>query len=334
MIRFIFITALLVSLLISSSAAQLSETSFTVALDGSGDFNSIQAAVDAIPVSAEKFTIIKIKPGIYQEKIFIEKNKIVFMGNHKDSVKIIFPVLRKLWREEHPDDFGAATINIKHGVTDLIFDNLTVYNNYGSLYGNNDHQFAIRGGGTRIIIANCNIISDGGDALSLWNTEDGMYYHSNCYFEGWVDFVCPRGWCFIENSTFFGHNKNASIWHDGSKNKDQKFVIRNSFFDGVEGFALGRHHRDAQFYLLDCTFSEKMRDREIYYVPQYELQWGENRKYFFNCNGEKNNYSWHSDNLSEAEGSPAPVDITAQWTFEFKWNPYHILLEFEIKISK
>jgi pectinesterase len=332
--KILFINVLLALLLVESLSAQLTESLITVAKDGSGDFNTIQAALDAIPDGSGMYYLINIKQGIYEEKLFIEKNKIILKGDHRDSVKIIFPVLRKLWREEHPDDYGAAVINIRNGVTDLIFDNLTVYNNYGSLYGDNDHQFAIRGGGTRIIITNCNIVSDGGDALSLWNSEDGMYYHNNCYFEGWVDFVCPRGWCFIENSTFFGHNKSASIWHDGSKNKDQKLVIRNSLFDGVEGFALGRHHRDAQFYLLDCTFSEKMRDKEIYYVPQHGLQWDENRKYFFNCIGKKNNYSWHSDNLSEADGYPLPEEITAQWTFNDKWNPYQLLSELGIKISK
>jgi pectinesterase len=323
--KILFITGLLVLFLIDPVSAQFSESPITVAKDGSGDFNTIQAAVDAIPDDSEMFYLINIKQGIYEEKLFIENNKIILKGDHRDSVKIIFPVMRKIWRKEHPDDYGAAVITIKNGVTDLILDNLTVYNNYGSLYGDNDHQFAIRGGGTRIIITNSNIVSDGGDALSLWNSDDGMYYHNNCYFEGWVDFVCPRGWCFIENSTFYGHNKNASIWHDGSKDEDQKLVIRNSRFDGVNGFALGRHHRDAQFFLIDCTFSDNMRDKEIYYVPQHELQWDENRKYFFNCAGEKNNYLWHSNNLSEATGAPSPEAITAPWTFNFIWDPYQVL---------
>jgi len=70
---------------------------------------------------------------------------------------------------------------------------------------------------TRISILHANVIADGGDTLSLWNTTSGMYYHSDCYFEGWVDYVCPRGWAYITNSRFFGHNLTASIWHDGSK---------------------------------------------------------------------------------------------------------------------
>ena len=215
---------------------------FVVAQDGSGNYSSIQQAVDAVPLNPLRRYTILIKNGIYNEKIFFEKSFITLIGESRDSTKIVYAELRGNWKATHPDDWGAAVINIKNGATDLIFKNLTVHNNYGSLYGNTDHQFAIRGGGNRIIIVDCNIISDGGDALSLWNKVNGMYYHKNCYFEGYVDYVCPRGWCYITDSKFYGHNKNASIWHDGSNDEDQKFIIRNSSFDGVPGFALGRFH--------------------------------------------------------------------------------------------
>ncbi len=259
-----------------------------VAKDGSGNFTTIQEAINAIPSLYEKQFIIFIENGIYNEKIFIEKSGIALIGEDKDSTIIIYSELRKNWLATYPNDYGSAVINIKNSISDLIFISLTIHNNYGSLFGDNDHQFAIRGGEgvTRIIIDNCNIIADGGDTVSLWNTQDGMYYHNNCYFEGYVDYVCPRGYCFIDNSRFYGHNLTASIWHDGSGNKDHKFVIRNSRFDGVPGFPLGRYHRDAQFFLLDCTFSNNMADKEIFFAlsnPPRILQWGERRSYFYNC---------------------------------------------------
>jgi hypothetical protein len=207
-----------------------------------------------------------------------------------------------------------------------------VYNNYGSIFNSNDHQFTIRSGSgvTRIIFDNCKIISDGGDAVSLWNTPDGMYYHNNCWFEGYVDYVCPRGYCFVENCKFFGHNKTASIWHDGSGREDNKFVIRNSYFDGVPGFPLGRYHRDAQFYLLNCRFSNNMADKNIYFYPSkipVTLKFGENRIYYFNCHGDSRDYSWHKDNLYKAPGLPKPEQVTASWTFNGKWDPYSSLRE-------
>jgi len=199
-----------------------------------------------------------------------------------------------------------------------------VYNNHGSLYGTHrKHQFAVRGAGTRIMILSCNIVSDGGDALALWNRDDGMYYHADCYFEGWVDYVCPRGWCYVTNCRFFGHNTpSASIWHDGSRNKRQKFVITDSFFDGVANFPLGRNHLDAQFYLINCRFSANMVDRPFYRPPSSprEWQWGA-RHYFFNCHRDCGEYSWFRDNLHEAEGAPAPEQIDARWSFDGMWDP-------------
>jgi pectinesterase len=297
---------------------------FVVAKDGSGNFTAIQDAINAVPANPERRYVIFIKRGVYEEKIFIEKNLITLIGEDRDSTKIVFAELRKNWLKDHLDDYGSAVINIKEGVTDLSLVNLTVYNNYGSLYNDHDHQFAIRGGGTRVILLNCSIIADGGDTLSLWNTADGMYYHKNCYFEGYVDFVCPRGFCLIEDSKFYGHNLSASIWHDGSKNKEQKFVIINSYFDGVPGFPLGRFHRDAQFFLINCRFSKNMADKPIYFAqsnPPRILQWGTDRIYFYNCHRDGKDYYWYSNNLSKAEGSPKPADINIARVFKGLWNP-------------
>jgi len=299
---------------------------FIVTKDGSGDFTTIQAALNSVPNFNDKIFIIFIKNGLYNEKIFIEKNNIALVGENKDSTLIIYAELRKNWRENHPDDYGSGVINIKNKIRDISFCSLTIHNNYGSLYKDNDHQFAIRAGEgvTRIIIDDCKIIADGGDTVALWNTDDGMYYHNNCYFEGYVDYVCPRGYCFIENSRFYGHNLTASIWHDGSHNQDHKFVIRNSSFDGVSGFPLGRFHRDAQFFILDCVFSKNMVDKKIYFAPSNPpriLQWGEDRIYFYNCHRDGSDFNWYKDNLALAKGQPKPEEIDALWTFNNKWNP-------------
>jgi pectinesterase len=305
----------------------------TVDIKGTGDFTSVQEALDSVCDLDVPVTII-IRNGLYPEKIFITRSKVALVGEHRDSTKIIFAELRSDWTQtadNRPDgtelerDWGSAVINIGNGAKDIIIANLTVHNNFGGIYGNHDHQFTIRGfDATRIAIIYSTIVSDGGDAVALWNRESGMYYHAYSHFEGWVDYVCPRGWCYITNSTFFGHNRTASLWHDGSANKDQKFVIRSSYFDGVSGFPLGRHHRDGQFYLLDCTFTEKMADRPIHY-PDYSPNarpwvWG-HRHYYHNCTRTGGDYDWFNDNLESADGSPSHEQITAEWTFSGNWNP-------------
>jgi pectinesterase len=306
-----------------SNARAEENTTVVVAQDGTGKYRSIQKALDAVPPDHRQLFIIFVKNGIYNEKLFITQSNIALVGEDRDSTRIIFPELRRNWKRDHDSsDWGAAVINIDSSAADITLANLTVHNNYGGLYDDHDHQFAVWGLGTRIIIVRCNIVSDGGDALSLWNKAKGMYYHADCSFEGWVDFVCPRGWCYITDCTFFGHNLSATLWHDGETDERQKFVIQYSSFDGVPCFPLGRNHLDGQFYLLHCVFSHTMADRPFYRPKSSKKpwQWGD-RHFYYNCHRVGGDYAWFADNLSAAPGSPRENDIDARWTFDGKWNP-------------
>jgi len=316
--------AIVAPLILTLPAAGAAEKEkFVVAKDGSGDFLTIQAALDAVPGGNVHNVTIYVRTGTYAEKVFISKSHVTLLGEDRDSTRIVFAELRENWNRISGSDRGSGTVNIDTGVTDITIANLTVYNNYGSLYGSTKHQFAIRGAGTRIILLGCNVIGDGGDTVSLWDREDGMYYHAECFFEGWVDYVCPRGWCYVTDCRFFGHNTpSASIWHDGSGHRDQKFVIRDSYFDGVPGFPLGRNHLDAAFYLIDCRFSGNMADRPFYRPPSSprEWQWGD-RHYFSGCHRDSGDFSWFRDNLGTAEGAPGAGRIDARWTFGGRWDP-------------
>ncbi len=307
----------------SSSLEAIEKANIIVAQDGGGQFTSIQDAINSVPADNKHNLIILIRNGVYHEKLFITKSFITLVGEDRDRTRIVYAELRKNWNNEYNgSDWGSAVVNIDTLVTDITIANITVHNNYGGLFGDHDHQFAVRGGGTRVSILNCNIIADGGDTLSLWNKVSGMYYHSHCYFEGWVDYVCPRSWCYITDSKFFGHNLNASIWHDGDSDKNQKFVIRYSTFDGVQGFSLGRNHRDGQIYLLDCIFSRAMADQPIYLpkTSKTPWKWGD-RHYYYNCHREGGNFDWFRNNLGTAADSPTESNITAKWTFDGKWDP-------------
>jgi hypothetical protein len=45
-------------------------------------------------------------------------------------------------------------------------------------------------------------------------------------------------------------------------------------------------------------------------------------------------YPWHADNLYKAPGSPKPEMVTAEWTFNGKWDPYKSLREINSKGKK
>jgi len=309
-----------------------------VSQDGKGDFASIQEAINALPDSSATPRTIHIKPGQYREKIFLAKHNIVLEGEDRETTKIIQSIARDEWRCDNSSDWGVATINIDGD--DITLLNLTIANDYGfkqketrtvtcasdstgkKVITKDGHQMALRSmNATRLKAVNCRFSAWAGDTVSPWNLVDGMFYFKDCIMEGGVDFYCPRGLAYAENCTFYANTGSAAIWHDGSINADYKTVLKNCKFDGYKGFKLGRYHRDAQFYLVNCTFSENMADQNIYLVSTSNtIQWG-NRVFYANSRREGGDYPWHKDNLASAPGSPKAADITAEWVFKGKWKP-------------
>ena len=309
----------------------------TVAADGSGDFKTIQEAINVVPKTNDERIIIFIKDGLYREKVRIDPSFITLRGESRQGTRIEFPQGTDEFTN-HPDDIGRAVVNING--SDCVLQNLTVKNTHGVI---GPHAFAIYGHGDKTVIVDCNVWSQGADTLALWGDRSGSY-QARLDIRGSVDFVCPRGWCYMTDCSLHQVNPkaDATIWHDGARDADMKFVLRNCRFEGVGDVAswiLARHHHDAQFFLLDCNFSKTLSNRPplrvIYPINHGEPSeadkkrnhdldasnlWGE-RAYFYNCHRDGGDYAWHQNNLSSATNSPTPRQITAAWTFAGKWDP-------------
>jgi pectinesterase len=319
------------------SVIMQAQSKIIVDVSGKGDFKTIQGALNNLADSSATPRVIYIKKGIYNEKVYIEKGNIVLEGEDRERTIITESIARDEWRCGHTDDWGVATMNV--GASDITLRNLTVTNSYGFdwkedqiVYCPSDtinkekhlrkdgHQMALRTmNATRLKAINCHFLAFGGDTVSPWDVENGMWYFKDCIMEGGVDFYCPRGWAWAENCEFISLTGPAAIWHDGSRHEDSKTVLKNCRFKGYDGFLLGRYHRDAQFYLINCEFAKNMKDSAIYRVPTNNvLQWG-HRVYYYNCHREGGKeYSWYSNNLPA--GADAG-DITINWVFKNKWNP-------------
>ncbi len=305
---------------------------------GHGDFKSIQGAINSLPDLASSPRIIQIRNGVYAEKIYIEKSNIILEGEDREKTIIIASISRDEWRCGHSDDWGVATMNV--GANDISLKNLTVTNNYGFDFvekviwcasdtavnkekklRKDGHQMALRtmNNATKFKAVNCRFRSFGGDTVSPWEVNNGMWYFRDCIMEGGVDFYCPRGWAWAENCVFITHSGSAAIWHDGSAHESSKTVLINCRFDGYDGFKLGRYHRDAQFFLVNCVFARTMKDSAIYLVPTAnEIQWGK-RIYYYNCRREGgNDFNWYKNNLPD---TISEKDITVNWVFGKRWNP-------------
>lgn len=324
---------ILVLLLLTVSA--FAKQKIIVDATGRGDFKTIQAAINS--VSGNGDVTIFIREGRYNEKLFLEKNQVTLEGESVEKTIITFSLARDEWRCSNMDDWGVATLNVR--ANDVTLRNITIENSFGFAFTGErmitcirdttnkqktltrtGHQMALRTMGcTRLRAIGCHFKAYGGDTVSPWEVDNGMWYFKDCIMEGGVDFYCPRGWAWAEGCTFITHSGTAAIWHDGSAHKESKTVLKNCFFTGYNGFLLGRYHKDAQFYLINCVFDSMMRDSAIYKVPSANvLSWGE-RVYYFDCHRKGNNqFTWYKNNLPLPI---SPADITVEWVFNNHWQP-------------
>lgn len=325
-----------------------------VAKDGSGQFSTVQAALNAIPADNRERKVILIRNGFYDEAVRVDAPYVTLRGESRLGVRL----QAHRPAEETKDEIGKGVLNIASTAHDFVLENMTVHNTV-TVAG--PHAFAVLGGADRTIIQDADLISLGADTLSLWRTaktaaengrsegpgatpltqDGGRYYHTGLRVIGSVDFVCPRGWCFMQDSEIVQvyPRAEASVWHDGKGDPDKKFVMKGCRFDGPDNYFLARHHRDAQFYFIDCVFSEHTRDKPPYTVS-YPLNGGPptpadiernkvvaadtphgDRNYFQNSHRVGGDYAWMADNLASAPGRPSAAKVDAAWTFKGTWDP-------------
>jgi pectinesterase len=293
-----------------------------VAADGTGDFKSIHEAVQSIARENREPRIIIVKDGVYVEQVHVDAPFITLRGESRARTRLEFSPANS----ERMPARGRAVLNLSATAHDFVLEHFTVVNTHGQP---DTHAFAISGHADQTVLLDSNVFSHANDTLSLWRgralnpagteppspgggpavrPEGGRYYLARLHLRGSVDFIRPRGWCFIRDSTLTQviPATTAAIWHDGSNHAGRKFVLRNCRFDGPPDWILARSHHDARLYLVDCTFSPAMRDQAPF-RSSYPLDGGE--------------FPWPRDNLEQAPGAPRTSQITAAWTFAHRWDP-------------
>ena len=175
--------------------------SLTVAQDGSGDYKTIQEAVNAVRDLSQEQVVIHIKPGIYHEKLVIPswKKKISLIGESSSNTII---TNNDYSGKEYPggkDQFGRGKYSTYTSYTvlvqgdDFVAENLTIENSSGRV----GQAVALHVEGDRAIIRNCRLL---GNQDTLYTaTEDSRQYYRDCYIEGTTDFIFGEATCVFQN---------------------------------------------------------------------------------------------------------------------------------------
>lgn len=171
----------------TAAAAATGLSALTVALNSSGDFCSIQGALDAIPTGSGSITVT-IQPGRYHEILHAASLSNVTVQGVDRKATIIDATNNN---NMNPTTMTRSVVGIDNS-TNLIIDNLTVQN---STPEGGSQAEALR-------LQNCDKCTvRNADILSLQDTLlwSGRIYAENCYVAGNVDFVWGTGAAYFKN---------------------------------------------------------------------------------------------------------------------------------------
>ncbi|MDZ7933486.1 MAG: pectinesterase family protein [Emticicia sp.] len=164
----------------SNAQALKVQHDLVVAKDGSGDFRYIQDAINAVRVYLPKPITIKIKKGIYKEKlqVYSTLTNITFVGENLDSTIISYDDYSGKGKME---TFDSYTLKVEGN--DIKFKNLTIENTAGRV----GQAVALHVEGDRCTFENCKFL--GNQDTIFASGENARQYFTNCYIEGTVDFI-------------------------------------------------------------------------------------------------------------------------------------------------
>ena len=187
--KYILALFLLTTFSISAQTVD-NKLALTVAQDGSGDFKTIQEAINHVKDNSEKRVVITIKPGVYKEKLEIPVSKmfITLKGTDRNKTIISFDDFSgKPLREKDPSGktaFGTGTsYSFLIKGNDCTLENLTVENTAGRV----GQAVALHIKSDRVIVKNCNLLGNQ-DTLYL-SEEKTRIYFENCFINGTTDFI-------------------------------------------------------------------------------------------------------------------------------------------------
>ncbi len=226
----------------------------TVSLDGTSDYPTIQAAVNAVADSSEDRTLIMVRNGQYVEKLVVpaSKQNITLVGEDRYKTVIIW--------DDHVGrgNIGTSTSYTMYVAGDgFIARDLSIVNNAGPV----GQAVALHVVADRCVIDNCSIL---GNQDTLYANGDGKrQFYNECFIDGTTDFIFGSA-----TAVFLGcelHSKKNSYVTAASTSQNQTYgyvfmSCRLSSDPDVDQVYLGRPWRDyAMVTLMHCVLGKHIR---------------------------------------------------------------------------
>lgn len=311
-IAFVFI-ALLVA------ANSFAQKRFVVAKDGTGNFTTVQAALDAVLKNNKKPVVIYIKNGIYKEKLFLEatKNFVTIEGENKFNTVLTY--------DDHAGKIDPAgkTINTRTSwsfkilADDFTAKNITFQNNAGFNAG---QAVAVESDGDRAIFKNCRFI--GFQDVLFTAEHKSRQYYENCYIEGTTDFIFGAATVWFQQCHIHSKKNSHVTAADTPKEKPFGYIFNDCVLTGdssLHNVSLGRPWQPYSSVVYLHTYIGQ------HIKPEGWSTWNDNNNHLTARYSEYKNYGPSANPAARVNWSKQLTDEEARmYTIEniFKdWNP-------------
>ncbi|WP_267290941.1 pectinesterase family protein [Parachryseolinea silvisoli] len=245
--KLVLVFGMLIAVLLLHAQQQV----VSVAQDGTGNFRTIQEAVNASANHSQTRIVILVKKGTYNEKLVIPswKTNIMLKGEDKEHTIII-------WN----DYSGKGEINTFTSYTVLVqgndfrAENITFENSAGTGVG---QAVALHVEADRCVFVNCKIVANQ-DTLYA-GVDNSRQYYQNCYIEGTTDFIFGSATVVFDGCHIHG-KKNSYITAASTPQRQRfGFVFRNCTITTspeTTKLYLGRPWRPyAKTVFIECNLS-------------------------------------------------------------------------------
>lgn len=166
-----------------------------VATDDTGDFTSLQDAIDAAPNNRREYYYIYVKKGTYKEVVTIPQNKdyIYLYGDDATTTVLTFDNYASRVKPDGSEYGTSGSASFFVQGNNFVAENITFENTAGMTAG---QALAINIGAQHSAFRNCRFLGH----QDTWYAGNGTYqYLKDCYIEGSVDFI------FGGSTAFFDH---------------------------------------------------------------------------------------------------------------------------------
>ena len=256
-----------------------------VSKDGSGDYTSIQDAIDSVKDADRNPTIILVRMNEYRERVIVNKDNIRIVGEARDRTVITWSACAK---DQDPEGRERGTfLSFTMLVTgrNVEVENLTIRNDAGD--GRKVGQaMAVYAAGDRGVWRNCRLMAaqdtlfcgpvmpkvekeilprishaECVESVGDSGITHGRQYFEDCWIQGDVDFIFGPYRCWFERCTLFMNERGG--WYTAANTPEGQphgLVFHRCTLTGacqVGGGYLGRPWRKhARTVFLECSMDE------------------------------------------------------------------------------